>query len=281
VSDDPTSLADNARRAAEAIRRATALVVAAGAGMGVDSGLPDFRGTEGFWNAYPPYRRLGIRFDQMANPESFAKDPAVGWGFYGHRMNLYRQTTPHAGFAILRRWAGNMRDGWFVFTSNVDGHFQRAGFDPDRVLECHGSIHHLQCELPCDQDVWSADGVTVNIDETTMRAAEPLPRCRRCGGLARPNILMFNDGWWVDDRTSTQQARYEDWLRSFDPIGLVVVELGAGSAIPTVRWHSEQLQSQGATIVRVNPREPDGPSGTISIASGGLAALEAIDAQVQ
>ena len=76
--------------------------------MGVDSGLPDFRGHQGFWDAYPPYARLGLRFTDLASPRWFASDPAFGWGFYGHRRNLYRETTPHPGFDVLRRWCGRM-----------------------------------------------------------------------------------------------------------------------------------------------------------------------------
>jgi len=49
-------------QAARAIRQADALLIGAGAGMGVDSGLPDFRGPEGFWRAYPPFRQRGLRF---------------------------------------------------------------------------------------------------------------------------------------------------------------------------------------------------------------------------
>src|SRR3954470_7784392 len=102
-------------KAALWIRSADAIVVTAGAGMGVDSGLPDFRGPEGFWRAYPPYRRLGLRFEQLANPEAFARDPHLAWGFYGHRLALYRATRPHEGFAILRRWGEAMAGGSFVF----------------------------------------------------------------------------------------------------------------------------------------------------------------------
>jgi hypothetical protein len=91
--------------AADAIRRADALLITAGAGMGVDSGLPDFRGNEGFWRAYPAFAKLGLRFDELANPRWFASDPSLAWGFYGHRLNLYRTTTPHDGFAILLQWA--------------------------------------------------------------------------------------------------------------------------------------------------------------------------------
>src|SRR6266567_3182759 len=107
-------------KAAEAIRNARALVITAGAGMGVDSGLPDFRGERGFWNAYPMYERLGINFVDAANPAHFARDPAFGWGFYGHRTNLYRATVPHAGFRLLTQWCARFGLAHFVVTSNVD-----------------------------------------------------------------------------------------------------------------------------------------------------------------
>ena len=55
--------------AASAIRDANTLVITAGAGMGVDSGLPDFRGKEGFWKAYPPLKKLGVSYAGISNPE--------------------------------------------------------------------------------------------------------------------------------------------------------------------------------------------------------------------
>src|SRR3954452_22577971 len=115
TSHDPDGreTAEAVARAADAVRQAGALLLTAGAGMGVDSGLPDFRGPEGFWRAYPPYRRLGLRFEQLANPEAFARDPHLAWGFYGHRLALYRATRPHEGFAILRRWGEAMAGGSF------------------------------------------------------------------------------------------------------------------------------------------------------------------------
>ena len=91
------------QQAAEAIRSAEGLVITAGAGLGVDSGLPVFRGDEGFWRAYPPFAKLGLSFEELANPGWFERDPAMAWGFYGHRFELYRRTTPHEGFALLRR----------------------------------------------------------------------------------------------------------------------------------------------------------------------------------
>ncbi len=263
--------------AAESIRSAEALLIGAGAGMGVDSGLPDFRGNEGFWKAYPPFKKLGLSFVELANPKWFHSDPTLAWGFYGHRRNLYRSTMPHAGFAIVKKWAANSPAGSFVFTSNVDGHFQKAGFDDERIVECHGSLEYLQCLTPCSSQIWSTPQETVDIDDTTFRARLPLPKCQHCEGLVRPNVLMFGDGEWLEDRTATQNARYQQWRREIRGHRLIVIELGAGSAVPTVRLACE---SAGGMLIRINPREPAIPQGAISLPLGALAALTAIDAHL-
>ena len=267
-------------RAAEAIAGADALLVTAGAGIGVDSGLPDFRGNEGFWRAYPPMQHLGIGFMEMADPIWFRRDPELAWGFYGHRLSLYRATEPHDGFRILREWSESMPHGFFVFTSNVDGQFQKAGFDRDRIFECHGSIHHLQCMNHCGDITRCNDDVV--IDETTFRAGPPLPRCPACGALGRPNVLMFNDWGWRPERSAAQERRFADWIGSLDDARLAVVEVGAGTAVPTVRMTSEQLARRpGATLVRINVREPRVPGDDIGIALGGLAALREIAERLQ
>lgn len=267
-------------RAAQAIASADALVIAAGAGMGVDSGLPDFRGTDGFWRAYPPYRKLGLDFMAVANPQWFHDDPTLAWGFYGHRLNLYRAATPHAGFAILRRWAERMTRGAFIFTSNVDGQFQKAGFGEDRIVECHGSVHWMQCLNSCSRGIFSANDCAVTIDEGTMRAGQPLPACPGCGQLARPNILMFGDWGWDDARTSAQQHQLQAWLQKLNVPRLVVIECGAGLAVPTVRLFSERLaRAARCRLIRINLREPEAPAGQIELPMGALDALRALDAR--
>ena len=264
--------------AAEALRTADALVVAAGAGMGVDSGLPDFRGPEGFWRAYPPYRALGLRFEELASPHWFDRDPPLAWGFYGHRLNLYRATTPHDGYAILRRWGERTKHGAFVFTSNVDGQFQKAGFADDRVFECHGAIRTLQCLRACGVGLLADDDVVVDVDAASFRAREPLPRCR-CGALLRPNVLMFSDFGWDPSRSDAQERRWDAWFDEVRGARVVVVECGAGTAIPTVRRFSESVAARtGGTLVRINVREPQVPDGHVGIADGARATLAAIDA---
>jgi NAD-dependent SIR2 family protein deacetylase len=263
--------------ATTAIRNAHALVITAGAGMGVDSGLPDFRGAKGFWRAYPMYERLGISFVGVANPAHFESNPAFGWGFYGHRTNLYRETVPHVGFALLQEWIGRYGLAPFVVTSNVDGQFQKAGFAESQILEVHGSIHHLQCITPCSQAIWD-NMETIPVDHSTMKA-ERIPRCTNCGGVARPNILMFGDWGWISDRTTGQERNYDNFLAEHRGEPLVVIEMGAGTAIPTIRHQSEWLGSHfSATVIRINPREAQIAPPQISLSCGALEGLKGIEA---
>ena len=268
------------RQAAAAIQAADALLITAGAGMGVDSGLPDFRGAQGFWRAYPAIAKLGLSFEEMANPAWFSQDPHLAWAFYGHRLNLYRQTEPHQGFRRLLELGRAKAHGYFVFTSNVDGQFQRAGFTAERIVECHGSIHHLQCSRPCTDKIWEADNVTVNIESNNFRALEPLPRCLNCGAVARPNISMFDDASWVSHRTDAQHERYVAWLKPLVRstwAKLVVIELGAGNAVPTVRRTSERvLLPTSGRLIRINPNEYDVPTGQIGLPFGAAEGIRRI-----
>jgi NAD-dependent SIR2 family protein deacetylase len=270
-------LSERFRLAATAVRNAGAIVITAGAGMGVDSGLPDFRGAHGFWNAYPMYERLGINFAGAANPSHFDRDPAFAWGFYGHRTNLYREAVPHAGFHLLLDWCSRFGLDRFIVTSNVDGQFQKAGFPDADILEVHGSIHFLQCTGPCSGAIWE-NGETVPVDLETMRAGH-IPRCIHCSATARPNILMFGDWSWISDRTARQERSFDEFVAGCRERALVVIEMGAGTAIPTIRHISEELgRRNGATVIRINPREGQIAPPHISLPCGALEGLRGIAA---
>lgn len=265
------------KQAARYIIEADGLLICAGAGMGVDSGLPDFRGEEGLWNAYPALRKSGIEFQSIATPRTFWADPELAWGFYGHRLNLYRRTIPHDGFRILKEIGEKMSHGSFVFTSNVDGQFQKAGFPDSRVCEVHGSIHRMQCLEMCGGRVWSADGFKPEVDEETCRLLSPLPRCPVCGGVARPNILMFWDDCWLSHGAGEQLDSLNERLRMVE--NLLTIEIGAGTAIPTIRKFGQR--QQGA-LIRINLHDPVLPSYKegVALQMGGLDALRLIEAHL-
>lgn len=261
-----------AAKAAELIAGADALIITAGAGMGVDSGLPDFRGDSGFWVEYPALGRAGLSFEEIACPQAFVDTPDLAWGFYGHRLNLYWTTEPHDGFQMLLDMAARLPLGAFVFTSNVDGQFQKAKFDETRIIECHGSIHHLQCLDGCEEHVWSTAGFKPEVDEAECRMLSCMPTCPHCRKLARPNILMFNDWKWLAQRKYEQQMRYRRWRAAVT--NLVVIEIGAGTAIPSVRIFGEE---QNCPLIRINPREAAVERvDDVSLSLGGLAGIAEI-----
>ncbi len=269
------------------VQEADSLLITSGAGMGVDSGLPDFRGDEGFWKAYPPLRKAGITFPEMANPQQFLANPERAWGFYGHRLQLYQSTEPHRGFETLRQLGENCPDGYFSVTSNVDGHFQSAGWEEDLIWEIHGSINRLQCtRRSCDQEVWDMeeDELGLRVDESTFEAKGELPYCPCCGSIARPNILMFGDPNYNPEVSDEQEDRFTDWLSEVSSGKLLMIELGAGLAVPSIRHLSEQILDEVPTsrLIRINPRDHRVPAKAkkgdraISLPLGALEAIQSI-----
>ncbi|XP_057300837.1 NAD-dependent protein deacylase-like [Hydractinia symbiolongicarpus] len=280
-------MVDHIKQAASAIKNAKALLITTGAGMGVDSGLPDYRGPEGLWKAYPPIKERGLTLPEMSTPSWFEDDPQFAWGFFGHRIKLYRTTQPHDGFEILKKWGEKMECGYFVYTSNVDGQFQKAGYDKYRIVECHGSLQFLQT-INGDESIWATpEELDLVIDHKTLKAQPPLPTGPPGAPsanqmLARPNVLLFNDLWWVTDRTDKQLSRLWPWLENVRNQPLVVVEIGAGLVIPTVRHFSEETvensTNENTRLIRINPNDPQvRRSVDIPLSMTGLEALKRID----
>ena len=269
---------DTILRAKELVANADVIIITAGAGMGVDSGLPDFRGDLGFWKAYPPLKDKNLSFTEMANPQWFFDDPKLAWAFYGHRLKLYNKTTPHAGFALLRELCAQKNENYFICTSNVDGHFAKARFSKDKIYEVHGSIHHAQCIHNDDGMIWPMCESSVEVDEAKFIATK-MPVCPECGCVSRPNIMMFYDHEFNPKRTWSQRKRYEAWLSENENSKIAIIEIGAGLAVPTIRKHGEALveRSKKATLIRINPKDSDlNPQLGISLKLGGLEALNQI-----
>ena len=112
-----------------------------------------------------------------------------------------------------------------------------------------------------------------------MLADEPLPQCPICGRIARPNILMFGDWQWVEDYHAQQREKYFDWIATLSSEQHVtVIEIGAGTAVPSVRNESEkQTRGPNRDLIRINVRESEGPRHCISLALPGLEAIKNID----
>jgi NAD-dependent SIR2 family protein deacetylase len=262
-------------RAARFLAEADSLLVLAGAGMGVDSGLPDYRGDAGWWANNQAFKDASVSYEQASSGRTFFGDPELAWGIYGHKLRLYRQTAPHAGFRILLDWAYSLPKPYFVFTSNIDGHFQKAGFSDTAIQECHGSIHHLQCSQGCTETIWSTRAVEPDVDGATLRWRGEMPRCIYCGKLARPNILMFHDAHWVTSKDRQQAERFKRWRSEVDRP--VCIELGAGLDIPRVRNLSAMFSDR---LIRINPGDCEVRTGEVGLRVGAAEALQRLAQRV-
>ena len=240
------------------IQEADAILITAGAGMGVDSGLPDFRGNEGLWKAYPPLKKAGYEFTQVESGYLFHKNPELGWGFYGHRLNLYRKTDPHKGFQLLYDLVQSKMNNYFIFTSNVDAHFQKAGFDKDKIYEVHGSIEYLQCINDCCNKVVDNNLKYINVNMKTLKTKD-VPYCNNCGKVIVPNILFFGGTAFNETRVKKQNQRFLKWLSEMKNTKVVIIEIGAGKTVPTIRNFNDSYSKryENFKLIRINYVEND------------------------
>ena len=164
------------------------IVFFGGAGVSTESGIPDFRSTDGLYNqqyAYPPETILSHTF-YKSNPEEF-------WRFYRDKM-LYLDAQPNAAHRKLAELeaAGKVRA---VITQNIDGLHQKAG--NKNVLELHGSVHRNYCER-CGR-FYTAEDI--------LRSAG-IPRCA-CGGPIKPDVVLYEEGLDQDTLERAVAAIYQ------------------------------------------------------------------------
>lgn len=165
---------ETVRSLAGALRGHRSTLVLTGAGASTESGLPDWRGPSGLWRSLDP--------KQVASLTALEHSPVEFYQFYRHRLATLRGARPgpvHRALAALER-AGYVR---WVVTQNVDGLHQAAG--QKTVIEVHGSLRSARChrcEAPHPIEVLDVD----------VQTAQDIPRCR-CGGVVRPNIVLFEE----------------------------------------------------------------------------------------
>lgn len=183
---------DDARHAfARAIRENGAITVLTGAGISAESGIPTFRGKEGFWTVgsrnYHP--------QEMATQAMFRRHPDAVWAWYRYRMGLCRQARPNAGHLALAAMERALGDRFTLITQNVDNLHIAAGNSPARTMMIHGNIFHARCAAGCTVETLRLpDGLATRAKDAPL--GDPERRqltCRACGGWLRPHVLWFDE----------------------------------------------------------------------------------------
>jgi len=173
-------------RLLNALRGARSTFVLTGAGMSAESGLPTFRGAGGYWRQR--------RFEDLASPQGFARDPQLVWQWYNERLAAYAGAQPNEGHVALAQLERRLND-FTLATQNVDSLHQRAG--SRNVLELHGDLRRARCS-GCGEIRELAGGFPLEAIE------------HDCGGRFRPNVVWFGEalpaGTWEGASDAASRA---------------------------------------------------------------------------
>jgi len=157
----------------ERFREAWAVAVLTGAGVSAESGVPTFRGGGGA----PVWR--GLPAEKIATPEMLRADPVTFWQWYAYRREVIERAEPNPAHRAIAAWERHF-ERLTVITQNVDGLHQRAG--SRNVLEVHGSLWRVRC-THCG----------VRREDRRVPLPEIPPRCPACGGILRPDVVLFGE----------------------------------------------------------------------------------------
>ncbi len=267
------------KRAKNIFKHCDAVILFSGAGMSADCGAPVFRDQGGFWKEYPPFEKLGLGFHHVASPSALYKHPSLFLGFYQHRLELYRQLKPHSGYAEVARAFSEKSSGGYVVTSNVDGMHQRAGMGD--VVEIHGSIHRWQCsDGDCSYEHGLYSPPNLAFEESTLTVdLNETSRCPECAELLRPNILLYGDGEFNGSIVDTQERAFENYLSLLEDSEkrVCVLEVGAGKAIPSIRYEAKKVAKRFMTkVIRINPEPHQHQYGVYHLSVGAEDGLRAL-----
>lgn len=228
----------------ERARKASGLVVVlTGAGISAESGIPTFRGEEGYWTVGSAVYRP----EEMATSIAFQRMPVDVWQWYLYRRTVCRRAAPnpaHQALVTLEQGLGNR---FRLITQNVDGLHLRAGNSQERTYQVHGNIDFMRCAHACSASLWPIPDSIGEVEKDTAldEAQIEALRCPDCGARARPHVL------WFDESYDELRFRFNSALDAAQRASFILV-VGT-SASTNLPWHVVQIGAHsGAVLIDVN-----------------------------
>jgi len=233
------------------------VTVLTGAGISAESGIPTFRGPEGYWTVgsreYHP--------QEMATNAMFRRDPDAVWQWYLYRMGVCARASPNAGHRAVVSLEEILGDRFTLITQNVDNLHLRAGSSPERTYQIHGNVFFMRCAASCSPEIYPIPSRVAPKEKGEALTAADLQRlcCPRCGTRSRPHVL------WFDETYNEHFFRFESALRTAVATQLLIVVGTAGATnLPNqVAWVVKQ---RGGIIVDINIE--DNPFARLALAGG-------------
>jgi len=237
-----------AEKAADLILESRKLVVFTGAGISTESGIPDFRSPGGIWDRFDPDDFTIDKF--LSNPESRRKQ----WYILKEGMLTDKAMPNPAHHAIAELYRLDKLD--CVITQNIDNLHQKAGVPGDRVFELHGNMQWVIC-LECGRR-YPLDEIKTRLDR-----GEEIPDCEECGGMLKPDIVMFGEQLPVKVlEEASRRAMASDLcivigstLVVYPAALMPVYAVESGAKLVIVNLSSTPMDHQAAVIIRAKAGE--------------------------
>jgi NAD-dependent deacetylase len=206
-------------KVADRIRGASKIVFVTGAGISQESGIPTFRGKDGYWRKYDAM--------SLATIEAFYENPKLVWEWYEDRRRNILAAKPNAGHIAIAKLA-EYKDV-AVLTQNIDGLHQKAG--SKNVYELHGSIIRIKC-------------TKCAFIEDMPESFDVLPPSCKCGSILRPDVVWFGEPLpqdvWIDAIMHAQSCD-------------VMIIVGTSLVVSPANSLPLYAKQNGATLIEVNP----------------------------
>jgi len=206
---------------AQKLKGSKKIVFVTGAGISQESGIPTFRGKDGYWRKYDPMK--------LASIDAFYDDPKLVWEWYEDRRKNILSVKPNEGhFAISQM--EEFKDV-VVLTQNIDGLHQRSG--STNVLELHGSIIRIKCTV-CD----FTDNITENFESLP-------PKCK-CGSMLRPDVVWFGE--------PLPQNIWQSAIKEASICDVMII-VGTSLVVSPANTLPVYAKQNGAILIEVNPEK--------------------------
>jgi len=204
------------------------VLVITGAGVSAESGIPTFRGKDGYWRNLDPTK--------LATPEAFARDPQLVWEWYRERQQRIRNARPNAAHEAIAQLAQCI-DEFLLVTQNVDDLHARTGIPPHKMVRIHGDIFVTRCSR-CE----------FKRRDRANDQGDAMPRCSQCNALMRPGVV-----WFGEQLPWNELERVESYLER-GPCELVIVAGTTATFGYIIDW-ALRASRDGGELIEINPEE--------------------------
>jgi len=205
------------------------VLIITGAGVSAESGIPTFRGKDGYWRNLDPTK--------LATPKAFARDPNLVWDWYCERRQRIRKAQPNPAHRAIAN-LGLQADEFLLVTQNVDDLHLRAGLPAEKIVQIHGDIFMTRCSR-CEFRRY---------EHEQEHDDGSLPKCQECGEFMRPGVV-----WFGEQLDAAKIEIVENFMRGGD-CDLVIVAGTTALFGYIVDW-AVRARSRNGQLIEVNPEE--------------------------